>query len=118
MRATITNADGFAQYIDSVIKKTELKPVIMKSLAEIYNRGKRPGGTPFKTGELRHSLRMTPATGEAGYTKKYAPYVEYGHRTRSGSTVAGRYYLKANVDKQRGILERDLKAVIKAATET
>lgn len=80
--------------------------VILKNMTQIYNRGK-DGGTPVDTGELRISL--TQSQDVVGYTKDYAPHVEYGHRTVNGGYVQGQQFLKKNVDTQRPIFEKDLR---------
>lgn len=79
--------------------------VIKKNMTQIYNRGKS-GGTPVDTGELVASLSQSGE--EVGYTKDYAPHVEYGHRLVNGGYVPGQYYLKKNVDAQRPIYRQDL----------
>ena len=69
----------------------------------IYNRANQgPPWTPVDTGELRQSLRIETGAGKAivGYTKDYAPHVEYGHRTRSGGYVAGQHFLQRNVNEE------------------
>lgn len=69
----------------------------------IYNRAMSPGGTPVDTGELRQSAGIdVEGKGKAivGYSKEYAPHVEYGHRTRGGGYVAGQHYLQRNVEKE------------------
>ena len=76
-------------------------------MAQIYDRGKSEGGTPVDTGELKGSLSQSGD--EVGYTKDYAPHVEFGHRTRGGGFVQGQRFLKANVDRQRPIFIEDLK---------
>lgn len=81
--------------------------VVLKSMTQIYSRGKAPGGTPVRTGELRGSLAQSGDL--VGYSKSYAPHVEYGHRTVSGGYVPGQRYLKANVDAQRPIFQEDLR---------
>jgi len=80
--------------------------VIVKNMTQIYNRGKA-GGTPVDTGELRISLGQVKDV--VGYTKDYAPHVEFGHRTVNGGYVAGQRYLKKNVDTQRAIFIEDLR---------
>ncbi len=88
--------------------------VVKKNMAEIFQRGKvRGSGTPVDTGELIGSLGM--AGEEVGYTKTYAPHVEYGHRTVNGGWVPGQRFLKRNVDTQRPIFERDLKKQLRRA---
>ena len=81
--------------------------VILKNMTQIYNRGKADGGTPVDTGELR--LSLTQSQDVVGYTKDYAPHVEYGHRTVNGGYVQGQLFLKHNVDAQKPIFEEDLR---------
>ncbi len=70
----------------------------------IYNRAMAPGGTPVASGELRLSAGVeVEGQGKAvmGYTKDYAPHVEFGHRTRGGGYVPGQHYLQRNVEAER-----------------
>ena len=73
------------------------------------------GGTPYDTGELMQSVNMygKGAGSEVGYTKEYAPHVEYGHRTIGGGFVQGQHFLQKNVDIQRPIYRQDLQNAIK-----
>lgn len=89
------------------LSEVRFDAVVRKSMTQIYNRGKAPGGTPVDTGELRLSLGQSGD--EVGYTKEYAPHVEYGHRTRGGGFVKGQYFLKRNVEAQRPIFQKDLR---------
>lgn len=86
--------------------------LVMKQLTDIYNRGVIPGtGTPKDTGELIQSMTINPpknGEGSVGYTKEYAPYVEYGHRTRNGGFVEGQYFLRRNGEQQQTIFEEDI----------
>lgn len=91
-----------------------------KQLVQILNRARQPGGTPVSTeetrpggphGELRQS--SSASTDEMGYTKEYAPHVEYGHRTIDGGWVEGQHFLQNNVDIQRPIYRQDLINAIK-----
>lgn len=93
--------------------------VVRKNMTQIYNRGKSEGGTPVSTeatrpggphGELRMSLSQSGD--EVGYTKDYAPHVEFGHRTTNGGYVEGQHFLKKNVDTQKPIFKEDLKKQI------
>lgn len=77
-----------------------------KQLTEILNRARSPGGTPVDSGELRLSSSVSGE--EMGYTKDYAPHVEYGHRTVSGGYVQGQRFLRDNVETQRNIYREDL----------
>lgn len=119
--------DGFEELQATLqkISEEDYKDVMTKNLGEIFQRAKASdnpsqGGTPVSTeltrpggphGELRSSLRMEVDI--VGYTKEYAPHVEYGHRTRGGDYVEGQYYLQTNVEKQKEILKTDLKDAIK-----
>lgn len=81
---------------------------------------------PADTGRLRNSLTSEADTsGKAVYVDtsekavyigtnvEYAPFVEYGHRTRSGKTVEGKPFLKpaieSHLDEYKHILESELK---------
>ena len=86
-----------------------------KQLTQILNRARQPGGTPVSTeetrpggphGELRQSSSVSED--EMGYTKEYAPHVEYGHRTSDGGWVEGQHFLQNNVDIQRPIYRQYL----------
>lgn len=94
--------------------------VVKKQVVQMLNRARAPGGTPVSTeetrpggphGELRLSLGSSGD--EVGYTKDYAPHVEYGHRTRDGGYVQGQRFLQRNVDTQRPIYKQDLINAIK-----
>ena len=105
MAFEIIDGDGLAKELDR-LSHLRFEAVVLKNMTQIYNRGKS-GGTPVDTGELRISLTQTGDT--VGYTKDYAPHVEYGHRTRGGGYVQGQHFLKKNVDTQRPIFEEDLR---------
>ena len=94
---------------------TRWEAVANKSLKEMFNRGGRPPGTPRDTGELIRARRIQLARrsgskwrGSFGYSKDYGPHVEFGHRTRGGGYVAGRRYLKNNVEAQKIIYKSDI----------
>lgn len=111
----ITDVDGLADELHR-LSHLRFDAVVLKNMTQIYNRGKQEGGTPVSTeatrpggphGELRMSLSQFGDT--VGYTKDYAPHVEYGHRTANGGFVTGQHFLKKNVDAQRPIFEEDLR---------
>lgn len=86
--------------------------VVKKNTTQLYNYMKN-GHTPVKTGEMRQSL-LQDGRGTVGYTKEYAPHVEYGHRTVGGGWVPGQYFLKKGVAHQSEIYRADLiNAIIK-----
>ena len=100
----------------ALIKKaaTEFFQIGNDTLTEMFNRANSAPFTPIDSGELRLSRGVSKAgggsnfSGSFGYAKDYAPHVEYGHRTRGGSYVAGQYYLKKNVEAQRPIYKTRL----------
>lgn len=99
------------------LSQVQLDKVCTKNLTELRNRAVS-GGTPVDTGELRMSAGVTMpngsgTSGEMGYTKDYAPHVEYGHRTINGGFVQGQHYLKANVEAQQPIFKNDLIEALK-----
>lgn len=104
------------------LSEVDLEGVLRDNMTEIYNRGKRtytkadfgPGvGTPVDTGELRQSLGQSEDGLTVGYTKEYAPHVEWGHRTINGGWVPGQHFLRNNVDIQKPILRKDLENALK-----
>lgn len=89
--------------------------VVSKQAADIVDRAAAShnpdqGGTPYDTGEMLQSVGKTGKgiSAEVGYTKEYAPHVEYGHRTRNGGWVPGQHFLQKNVEIQRPIFQQDL----------
>ena len=94
--------------------KARFYGVANKSLVEIFNRAKRPPGTPRDNGDLIKSRRLReaiPSTRFKGifyYTEEYAPHVEYGHDVGKNGHVDGQRYLKRNVSKQGRIYMNDL----------
>lgn len=92
------------------LKGVNFDAVVIKNVTQMYSRGKEEGGTPVDSGELRISLGMAikGKDSEVGYTKDYAPHVEYGHRTKNGGYVQGQRYFKRNVDKQKPIFRKDI----------
>ena len=91
-----------------------------KQLTQMLNRARQPGGTPVSTEETRPGgphgeLRQASGASddEMGFTKDYAPHVEFGHRTKNGGWVEGQHFLQNNVDIQRQIYRQDLINAIK-----
>lgn len=108
------------------LSMADFEGVVQDNMRQIFNRAQR-GGTPVDSGELKRSLGFDPkgADSEVGYTKEYAPHVEYGHRQNVGqyvpklgkrlkaSYVPGQHYLAQNVATQGPILDRALKQEIR-----
>lgn len=98
---------------DDVVKKQAVDMVDRATASHNPSQG----GTPYDTGEMLQSINKTGTglSAEVGYTKEYAPHVEFGHRTISGGWVPGQHFLQNNVDIQRPIFKQDLKDAIKEA---
>lgn len=117
MLLRLTGTEALAERLVKM-NTIEFKGVCLKNLTEIFNRAKKEGGTPVDTGELRISAGIirpnnSGFSGEMGYTKEYAPHVEYGHRTKGGDFVQGQHFLQNNIDMQRPIFRQDLLDAIK-----
>lgn len=105
MNITVTGADELANCLKEM-SEVRYDAVKLITLKNIYNRAVS-GGTPVDTGELRQSAGMDADM--MGYTKDYAPHVEYGHRTRGGGYVEGQHYLQRNVETERPAFEKLVK---------
>lgn len=97
--------------------ETDFRKVVGKNLLEMRNRAvssddPSKGGTPRDSGELRLSTGTDTNRELMGYTKDYAPHVNYGHRIvvngRTVGFVKGQYFLQTNVNIQRPIFREDL----------
>lgn len=93
--------------------ETDYRRVEKKNLLEMRNRAVSSddpsrGGTPVDTSEMRLSASVSPDGSVFGYTKDYAPHVEFGHRLKNGGYVAGQYFLQTNVTIQQPIFRKDL----------
>lgn len=121
---------------DALIKALEAKSQIdfekvrNKSLLEMRDRAVRTqvpsmGGTPIDSSELRLSAGVDLSRGYMGYTKHYAPHVEYGHRQEVGRFVPaikrrlvkpfvpGKYFLKNNLRIQGPKFNADMREALK-----
>lgn len=95
-----------------------IRSCIVKSLADMKNRSNII--TPKVSGELRISAyqRMNgDLEGIFGFSKEYAPYVEYGHRIVRGGRQIGfkkaNPFLKPNAEAQAKILKKDCEEAIR-----
>lgn len=124
VKVTLNNAELAALEVKlAMMSDIQLEGIHLKQLTEMKNRAVRPGGTPVDTGALRTSVVASRDT--VGYTKEYAPHVEYGHRMVKVVQVGkrkvkieygwmpGQRFLKANVDAQRFIYYMDLLKAIR-----
>lgn len=106
--ARIKKIDGYRPLISRCV---------VKSLADMRNRSNSL--TPRNTGELRNSAfgnQLGDLEGEFGFTKEYAPYVEYGHRlVRGGRTVGycpANPFLEPNARAQESTFQSDCEKAI------
>lgn len=110
--------------------ETDFKKIVGKNLLEmrdraVKSRNPRAGGTPVDSSELRLSASVDLSKDLMGYTKNYAPHVEFGHRQQVGryvhairrrlvkSYVPGQYFLRTNFNMQKPIYKKDLEEAIK-----
>lgn len=115
------NVEGAEELAQALMELSEVRyDAVAKTTAlNIYNRGVGAGGTPVDTGELRQSMGMSldGDSAEVGYSKHYAPHVEFGHRTRGGGYVQGQHYLQRNVELERPryieLLKENIRRVIR-----
>ena len=111
IQITVTGADAIQKVLNG-LSDVRLDAIKAKQVTEISNRAAAalgtPGATPRDTGELRISAHADYSDFSFGYSKEYAPHVEYGHRTRNGGFVAGQKYLQTNVETQEPIYKKDV----------
>lgn len=110
--------------------ETDFKKIVGKNLLEMRDRAvksknPRAGGTPVDSSELRLSASVDLSRDLMGYTKDYAPHVEFGHRQHVGQFVPaigkrlvkpyvpGQYFLRTNFNMQKPIYKKDLEEAIK-----
>jgi phage gpG-like protein len=86
---------------------------IIGAKAADYAAGKAPVDTGRLKNSLTHEVAMDEKAVYVGTNVEYAPFVEYGHKTQSGKTVAGKPFLKpaieSHLDEYKHILEEELK---------
>lgn len=107
-----TLAKALKQKSETDFKRVEGKSLVQMRDRAVSSSDPSRGGTPRASGELRLSARVDLNRGFFGYTKDYAPHVNYGHRlVRGGRTIGyvkGQNFLGANVNIQRRIFREDL----------
>ena len=91
------------------LNKFRFDAVVKATTIQLFNYMKN--NTPVDSGELRQSLITQKDI--VGYTKSYAPHVEYGYRKIGGGWVNGQFYLKKGVEHQRKIYKDTLLKQIK-----
>ena len=98
---------------------------IIGGKAETYAKKMCPVGTPESTGipgyvggRLKNSIthvQYDDHTEAIGSNVEYAPYVELGHHTVSGSFVPGKHFLRMaaenHTDEYRAVVEQCMKGI-------
>ena len=108
MNIRVNIDDKQVREVLSRIQNANWNGVRAKQVVDIYNRAKAPGGTPVDTGELRLSGQADTYNMTFGYTKEYAPDVEFGTQHQRAQ-----HYLQRNCETQRPIYLEDIKREIK-----
>ena len=122
IKITVDGCEKLAAALKKV-SETRFHGAAKITAQNIYNRAVN-GGTPVSTeatrpggphGELRISAGLDVQGERAimGYSKHYAPHVEFGHRTRGGGYVQGQHFLQRNVEQEREAFKRLLAEELK-----
>lgn len=133
IQITVHGADAIQKVLNG-LSDIRMDAIKAKQVTEISNRASAapgtPGATPRDSGELRISAHADYNDFSFGYSKEYAPHVEYGHAkgTRSKKKlkrlrsfinklfhrnyVEGQYYLRTNVEMQEPIFRQDVEKEI------
>lgn len=116
----VNSLDDKAQQaeIDKIMKSAMTKAVRMvlaatKESTPVSRVKGKPGGTlrrGWATEPISHSGKTWKS--EIFNTVHYAPHVEYGHRTRGGGFVAGRYMMTDTVNRVQSKYEQILEQEI------
>lgn len=101
-------AEALKRKSESDFKKVERKNLLEMRNRAVSSSNPSSGGTPVDTSELRLSATVSAEGDTFGYSKDYAPHVEFGHRTVGGGYVPGQYYLRTNANIQKSIFKGDL----------
>lgn len=118
LKIAFNSKDAVARIKNVKQYKKVVRPIINKNLLQMRNYAVS-GGTPVDSGELKNSVFTildSDLSGRIGYSKSYAPHVEYGHRvTKKGETyvLPGQYYFRANINRQKGTIKDDMEKMLK-----
>lgn len=108
----------FSKFVAEFESKSD-KKAIQKILDEAMTKAARivltqaKENTPVDSGKLRRGWYATRPKHQGNSVSvdiinynKYAPHVEYGHRTRGGGYVAGQYMLTNTLNEVKSVYER------------
>lgn len=119
---------SYASQVLSAEQKAKDKALeIIGGKAESYAKKNCPVGTPESTGikgyvggRLKNSIthaQRDENTEAIGTNVEYAPYVELGHHTVSGSYVAGRPFLRKSVENHANEYKQIIISVLSDAMQ-
>lgn len=111
--------DGLKELVEELEKaQTRIPNAKQQFLAKEAGiiRGRTMKNTPVDTGLLRGSWKQTPPSSNSVTIYDnvfYAPFVEFGHRTRGGrGFVAGKHMLKTAIEESKASFAQDGKAIL------
>lgn len=112
-----------AEVLSKVLKEcvnssSDFIQIVTDTTADIMSDSQKNLNPHYKTGGLSKSgsFNIKGLNGEVGYSVKYAPHVEYGHRTRGGGFVPGVKYLHNAVEKNREAHQKAVSGLVKKLT--
>lgn len=101
MKISISGTEEVIRVVKA-LSEEQLESAVKDTAKKTENR--ISSKTPVRTGRMKSSI-ATEAEGNrasVGYGVDYAQYVEFGHRTRSGSYVPGKHMLESTVNEVAG----------------
>ena len=119
----LKNLDDIVTKMGVVIKDLESGLVSALKTTGILVQKQMRENTPVDTGNLRRSIDYNLDLSGLAVTIKpnpdtapYAPYVEYGHHTRSGSFVQGQFYVRKTKEETQEFILELFKRVVENAS--
>ncbi|KAF0092175.1 MAG: hypothetical protein FD141_359 [Fusobacteria bacterium] len=115
----IIGAEKLKKVLENCVNSSnEFIAIVTDTTSDIMNDSQKNLNPHYKTGGLSKSgsFNIKGLNGEVGYSVKYAPHVEYGHRTRGGGFVAGVKYLHNAVENNRDAHQKAVSDLVKKLT--
>ncbi|MDD2370837.1 MAG: hypothetical protein PHQ32_02410 [Firmicutes bacterium] len=103
---------------NSVDSSGEFLKIVTDTTADILSDSQKNLNPHYKTGGLSKSgsFNIKGLNGEIGYSVKYAPHVEFGHRTRGGGFVPGVKFLYNAAEDNREAHQKAVSDLVKKLT--
>lgn len=118
---------GFEEFEEALHKLIEEVPeTIEKFMANVADEtvAETKLNTPVVTGNLRRSWGRSDVkregndfSVEVGSNLEYAPYVEYGHKTKNGGFVKGKFILTSEVEYMKKNFDKTLERYVEDITK-